>query len=84
MLNEVPKDTPTRSSWGWWVGWALFLLFVVYPLSTGPVCRLLLELGVLPDCIDALETVYAPLIYLSDAWEPLEDFFVWYLQLWGV
>ena len=67
--------------------WTCFVLFIVYPLSFGPVCRLwLAAFGSPPapsSAWDLLVAIYAPLIYLGNTFPPVADFFLWYLGLWG-
>jgi hypothetical protein len=58
----------------------LTLVFVVYPLSTGPVGRAV-NRGKLP--YDKVMAFYAPLIAVVKGCAPLERFFDWYvLELW--
>jgi len=65
-----------------WILWSCFIVFVIYPLSTGPVILILERLDVDSDLIEA---IYAPLILVADTFEPVEDFFMWYLLgVWGI
>lgn len=64
------------------MGWLLLLLLVVYPLSTGPVFKLV-EYDVIG--FDHLQVIYAPLESLGKTCPPVERFFEWYvLDLWHV
>jgi hypothetical protein len=38
-MSEEPKK---RRSWGW-IGWVLLAVFVLYPLSFGPACWVLVR-----------------------------------------
>ncbi len=59
--------------------WLLVLLFVVYPLSSGPVMKLWSVAGFSPDPILGF---YAPLIYLAFYSEGFRRLLIWYLHLW--
>ena len=61
---------------------AVFLLFVVYPLSAGPVERLYLH-GYVPDPLTpVLRGFYGPLRWLSQEWDVFGKFMKWYVLLW--
>lgn len=68
--------------------WAVFVLFIAYPLSTGPVLCILKEVGELRSdsaaCDFILDVFYAPLVHLSDHCQPLQDFLESYVKLWGL
>ena len=55
---------------------ALFLLLVIYPLSTGPALKLA-EHKVIPFGVLA---IYEPLTPLCDHYPPVRNFFTWYVQ----
>jgi hypothetical protein len=63
------SDEPRRGSRAW-IGWALLVLIVLYPLSMGPARRF-------------TPTVYAPLVLASERCEPFHEVVNWYLQFWG-
>jgi hypothetical protein len=67
------SDEPNRA----WVriGWTVFLLLVLYPLSMGPVIRYAKR-------TDLPLAVYEPLFRLCDAWGPLDVMKDRYLRLW--
>ena len=58
---------------------ALIVALPAYVLSTGP-CVWLHKHGYIP--ADA-SIIYAPLGLLADNCKPVEDFFRWYMGLWG-
>ena len=61
--------------------WLTIFLLLIYPLSTGPAVKLAEHEVV---SMDALEYVYAPLIWLAEHCDPVADFFEWYLSdVWG-
>ena len=67
----------------------LFVVFVAYPFSTGPVCWLYFDVvqhdqsSQFGEAI--LKTVYRPLSMAIDSCQPLQDFFWWYLfDLWEI
>ena len=83
-MPDEPSSESTRSgpSWTWWVLWLCFFLFVVYPLSTGPLFVLFQHTGADQSL---LTTIYAPFVFLSDNFEPVADFFAWYVgDIWGL
>jgi hypothetical protein len=58
------------------------LLLILYPLSLGPAVWLDRRYD-LPNFIeDPLEAMYAPLEWLADVCEPIDDGFDWYIDLW--
>jgi hypothetical protein len=57
-------------------GVAIFL----YVLSPGPVVKCLGPPGKNPVVDAVLITVYAPLVFCSDRFRPVERFYGWYLQ----
>lgn len=63
--------------------WLFILVLVIYPLSVGPVAKVV-------DVVDnstlesVCEVLYAPLAYLCDKVPWVDDFYEWYLPLWGV
>jgi hypothetical protein len=63
--------------------WALFVAFVVYPLSIGPVAKASVHFnnGRAPRPVVAM---YAPLGYVIVHVPGAHDFFDWYGKLWGV
>jgi hypothetical protein len=61
--------------------WILVSLLIVYPLSIGPVARVVAASPGLPP--QALLSFYKPLETLYDNSYPAERFFDWYLKLWN-
>ncbi len=60
--------------------WTLVLVFVVYPLSSGPLVKLWATAGFSPDPMLGL---YTPLIYLAFYIPAFRSALGWYLKLWG-
>jgi hypothetical protein len=61
-----------------WIGWTLIALFVVYPLSMGPV-------GWISNRNQSwriFNAAYAPLIWLCESSEPISRGINWYLDFW--
>lgn len=59
---------------------SMILVLLVYVASTGPVVKLM-DAGMMPQGIDPLiETVYAPLEWLTDVCEPVDDTLTWYVR----
>ena len=83
MSEDAPaKSTRSLSfSWIYWSLWACLLVFIIYPLSTGPVILLIQHTGADESLIGS---IYAPLMFLSNSFEPVEDFLIWYFDLWGI
>ncbi len=62
--------------------WVCLLVFVVYPLSTGPVFKLTPMIGGPPAAVMA---IYSPLGYLYDHSHAVRAFYDWYHQkVWGL
>jgi len=80
--DRTASPSSDRSSFAWML-WPCFILFVVYPLSTGPVWRLCKAFD-LDSNYSVRIVLYAPMIALCSAFDPLNDFVNWYLGLWGV
>jgi hypothetical protein len=73
-------DQPKKRSWGW-IGWALFTVFVLYPLSIGPV-TLLIERTWNRPLENAYRVIYSPLEVVVDAWDPLGELLIQYILWW--
>lgn len=88
MTDEVAFEPRRSGSFLSWLGWLWVGLVVIYPLSTGPVVHLCLTVdgpySVNSAAWKTVEMFYAPLIYLIEEFEPVSDFFEWYLDLWGL
>ena len=69
------SDEQKKRPWVW-IGWMVGLLFLLYPLSMGPVIRYAKR-------TDAPMTVYEPLFCLCDACGPLDTMKDEYLRLWN-
>ena len=76
--QETPADS-RRGGFGT-VLWVAGLVLIVYVLSVGPVAKLI-EHDVISE--DLAAPVYAPLQWLADNCEPVDDFFGWYVdEVW--
>jgi hypothetical protein len=73
----VQKDRPRWSVVLLWIG---VLVFIVYPLSTGPVVWLAHKH---PAINDTFHVIYAPVEELVSISPPLENTFWKYMHLWG-
>jgi hypothetical protein len=69
------SDEPRKGSLAW-IGWALLAVFVLYPLSMGPVCWFAPE-----SSERTIEKVYAPIDWLRWRSETVDNAVVWYLRL---
>jgi|HubBroStandDraft_6_1064221.scaffolds.fasta_scaffold276583_1 hypothetical protein len=73
-------DEPKKRSRAWgWIGWPLFALFVLYPLSIGPV------LWWTDDKVSQWRTVapaYAPIYWLAERFECVSGALYWYMTKW--
>jgi len=69
------SDEPKKRSRGPWILWALITLFVLYPLSIGPVSWFDLF------STQAFERVYAPIDRARRQSEIVDTAFTWYLHL---
>lgn len=56
------------------------MVLFLYALSVGPVLKLS---GATP-ASPAVRAFYAPSMYLSDHVPAVENFYGWYLHLWGI
>jgi len=74
---DSSRDHP--SFFGLWF-WAVILLLVIYPLSTGPAVRIN---QVYPASRPVLEAVYKPLELLADISPPIGRLFKLYFTMWG-
>ena len=81
--ERLEPSSSNRASFGW-VLWVCFVLLVVYPLSVGPAVRLY-EATSNAALRNSIEAFYTPLVVLCDACDPVEDFFIWYVEaVWGI
>ncbi len=69
--------------------WALgiFAAFVFYFLSPGPVGKAI-QMIAGPDPPDEylrpFEIAYLPIVFVADRFPPLQEFYDWYFEVWGV
>ncbi len=79
--KPVPLTPREGNSFGW-VLWALFFLFVAYPLSIGPAARFH---KACPPARPMIETAYAPITTVMEHCRPVRDAFYWYVsKVWKV
>jgi hypothetical protein len=71
------SDEPKKRSWAW-IGWTAVVLFVLYPLSAGPTQRLTMPWirG------GPWDTVYSPLLRLTEHDPSVKRIFDWWLGIW--
>jgi hypothetical protein len=74
------SDEPKKRSRGGWIGWAAFLLLVLYPLSYGP-CIWFRESN--PLSFETMVAIYFPLGWVADHCKPIGRVFDWYARLYG-
>jgi hypothetical protein len=60
----------------------LLAVFVVYPLSIGPVVRIHHKTNPNRPMLDAANTFYSPLFWFVENCRPMQNPFVWYVNLW--
>ena len=76
------SEAPRKRSRGW-IGWALIASVVLYPLSMGPVVWLAIRFDWPAPVVDrTLGTVYAPINWLRQKSETVDNAVVWYGRLW--
>ena len=87
----MPDEADTEHRWSAarWIGLSLVLLLallVLYVLSPGPVLAIAMRLEPSDPfrMVRALEAFYWPLGEAIERSETVEQFFDWYLGLWGV
>ena len=70
-----------RSSWGCAIGLVamLLLLPILYVLSFGPAYAIAVRF---PATKDFLATVYRPVVYVGEHFEPVRGVFDWYMEFW--
>jgi hypothetical protein len=66
-----------------WVTW-VFLAFVVYLLSAGPIQKLAYGGYMGGNPVPSLVVVYAPVIWASDNVPLFNRCFGWYIKLWHI
>ena len=76
-MSEEPRRRRSRE----WIGWALLAAFVLYPLSVGPVYRILLVRDV---DLDTLNRVYAPVWWVWHSSDSAYQLINWSMRLWGI
>ncbi|HEV3301234.1 MAG TPA: hypothetical protein VG055_16405 [Planctomycetaceae bacterium] len=72
------SDEPRKRSRAW-IGWTALTLFVLYPLSFGPVVRFR-EYN--PVSFETMASIYLPLELATRKCEPLRRALDWYIKLW--
>jgi hypothetical protein len=78
------SDEPKKRSWKW-IGWTALALFVLYPLSVGPVTVLVMRSG-----SESAMAAYSWLYWPLDAFrspslnQAIDTYNGWWIQLIGV
>jgi hypothetical protein len=79
-MSDEPKKR--RSRWAR-VGWAVFTLLVLYPLSVGPAWWVCFRLCESPSAALAFGRVYAPFVWAVNSGDStFGPIVVWYIGLW--
>jgi len=77
-MSDEPKKRSRK-----WIGWTLFTVFVLYPLSSGPA------MWIYQHSTNRFihgrwhAILYSPLQNVCDQWDPAFDALDWYVQLWS-
>lgn len=80
--QEKPADDPRRGGSFGTLAWLVGSLLVFYALSTGPAMKLA-ECYNIPS--DGFESVYLPLQWVCDKCDPVQKFYLWYMNdLWHI
>jgi hypothetical protein len=79
-MSDEPKKRPRA-----WIGWTALVLFVLYPLSMGPVWWLDDHFGPWGSGIVSGPqfTAYAPLFWLGERFPSFGNALHWYVHLWS-
>jgi hypothetical protein len=72
------SDEPKKRSRAW-IGWALFTLLVLYPLSAGPAWWIADHF----ECWEPVWIAYLPATWSLSKVPPLFDAFIWYLRFFS-
>jgi hypothetical protein len=81
-LQSEAQSTETRRGFPWFA-WLLLLSLILYPISIGPVAKLV-ERPFRPTPY-AFEVLYSPLLDFAGACPPIERLLEWYLfSVWHV
>jgi hypothetical protein len=75
-MSDEPKKRSRR-----WLGWALVVVFVLYPLSVGPAARLCAGSDS-QWAVAVFRIVYAPIDLVRFLIPPVDDGYFWYENLW--
>ncbi len=71
-MSDEPKKRPRAG-----IGWTLFAVLVLYPLSMGPVLWIARHFSGGENVVYA----YLPLLLLGELFKPLQDALLWYGRL---
>ena len=80
QAEAVESERGRRGRMSWTIG--VFVAFVVYVLSTGPVVRLVKRSGSLR-AMKVANAAYAPLEFVYHRSAAVKGFFDWYFCAWG-
>lgn len=78
--DDSGGDAHRRSFW--LIGAAMVIVFVVYPLSYGPLMYQV-SMGRLLGLWPVIDMVYAPIEWFANSSEFGEELVDWYLGVWG-
>lgn len=76
--NDTTSERGTDTGIFSVLAWAVVILLVIYPLSIGPMAKLI------PNPPPSLRATYAPIAFLVDHFKPVRSFYDWYAKVWGV
>ena len=76
--NDTSSERGTDTGIFSVLAWAVVILLVIYPLSIGPMAKLI------PNPPPPLRATYAPIGFLVDHFKPVRSFYDWYAKVWGV
>ncbi len=76
MCDEPKKRRWWARAWVWWG--PLVVLFVLYPLSMGPAMWIVRS----NQQMDVYCAVFAPVRWVRDRSETINDALSWYLEIW--
>jgi hypothetical protein len=75
-MSDEPKKRPRA-----WIGWTLFALCFLYPLSLGPALAITIREN--SDSARATyDAVYQPLWRVCERCRPINDALMWYCAWW--
>jgi len=83
MPDDAARSHGSASRGGAGLALVVLLIFMLLPmlyvLSVGPADYLVRSGNINGETV---RTIYWPLAWLYDSWEPIQPLFEWYLELW--